>query len=343
MKKKIAIAVSGGIDSLTAAYILKEQGHDLFGIHFITGFETSGQINTSLIKTQIGIPVETIDCSAEFKTEVVDYFTRTYMTGRTPNPCMVCNPLIKFGKILETTRKMGASYLATGHYARISRETATNMVTLKKGTDLAKDQSYFLSFLSQAQLSKAIFPLGEMTKQETRELAKIAGLQPPAKKESQDICFIKGKHYGEFISAATGFSPRAGDIQDKSGSIIGKHQGLHKFTIGQRRGINCPADRPYYVLRIDMDNNRLVVGFEEDLLASECTITNINWIIKQPTGPLSAFTRLRYRHTEAPSTIIPSENNTAVIRFKDPQPSVTPGQAAVFYKGNEVLGGGWIN
>lgn len=340
MKQTIAIAVSGGIDSLAAAYLLKKQGHDVIGIHFVTGYEVKAPI--SLISDQLGIAIKTIDCSAGFKADVVDYFTRTYQAGKTPNPCLVCNRSIKFGIILDLARELGASSLATGHYARITKDKA-NRFHLLRGMDPAKDQSYFLALLSQKELADVCFPLGGMTKSEVIRLANEKGLTPVIKNESQDICFIKSKNYADFLALQPGFISKPGLIEDTKGNILGEHKGLHLFTIGQRRGINCPASEPYYVIRFDTDKNRLIVGFKKDLLSLECRITDVNWINREPDSPLKVFTRLRYRHKAVASTLFPLDKDMAVIRFETPQLAVTPGQGAVFYHGDEVLGGGWID
>ncbi|MFC1812953.1 tRNA 2-thiouridine(34) synthase MnmA [Thermodesulfobacteriota bacterium] len=366
MKPLTAIAVSGGIDSLVAAYLLKNECHEVIGIHFLTGYEalnldpTKKPVSVSPhapgvstakeetrrsadhISNQLGIRVELLDCSTEFNKTVVDYFTQTYQAGRTPNPCLVCNPRIKFGTVLSFAEKLGASRLATGHYARLNRD-GQGRFHLLRGIDKKKDQSYFLAMMTQSKLAGACFPLGDMTKSEVVDLARDKGLHPVKRAESQDICFIKGNRYGEFLSTRSGFEPEPGIIEDVNGDILGEHQGLHLFTIGQRRGINCPAAEPYYVVRIDKTKNRLVVGYKKDLLSSECRIVNINWIIQKPDSPIKVQTRVRYRHIAAPSTLIPVDAGTAVVRFKTPQSALTPGQGAVFYRDDEVLGGGWID
>ena len=345
MKRSVAIAISGGIDSLVAAYLLKEEGRKVIGIHFITGYEAGHPASGSRIShiaDQIGISIKIIDCSVEFKKEVIDYFIQTYQAGRTPNPCIVCNQSIKFGRVLAFARSLGASCLATGHYAGITKDEK-DRYHLLRGIDLEKEQSYFLALLNQKQLSHACFPLGSMTKSEVIKLAEKKGLHPVIKKESQDICFIKGKTYGEFIAMQQGFTPKPGIIEDVYGNILGKHKGLHLFTIGQRRGINCPASEAYYVVSIDSEKNRLVVGFKKDLEVSECKVVNINWINQEPGFPIKVYTRVRYRHKAAPSMLFPVDSHTAIVRFENPQSAVTPGQCAVFYQDDEVLGGGWIN
>ncbi len=335
----ISIAISGGIDSLMAAFLLKEKGQQVFGIHFLTGYalEPPGQIEAT--GEQLGIPIKMADCRRAFQSKVVSYFTRTYQAGRTPNPCLVCNPAIKFGTVLAIARELGASCLGTGHYARISKDEQ-GRCHLLKGADPKKDQSYFLAFLSQEQLARACFPLGEMKKSEVKVLAQEKGLRPVVR-ESQDVCFVRG-NYGEFLIRQGGFDPKPGPIEDEGGRLLGHHQGLHLFTIGQRRGIHCPAPEPYYVVRIDRERNRLVVGFRTALLSSECRVTGINWINAPATSPIQVQTRVRYRHQAAPSTLFPADDCTALIRFEEAQTAITPGQGAVFYNGDEVLGGGWI-
>jgi len=366
MKQITAIALSGGIDSLTAAYLLKQQGHHVIGIHFITGFETkdshhhnsrlskesftadfsTGENSHSLkiadIANQLGITVKIIDISTDFQLKVIDYFTQTYLSGKTPNPCLVCNPSIKFGTLLTCARKLGASRLATGHYARISADSLGGFHLLR-GIDNKKDQSYFLAFMTQKQLARACFPLGKMTKSDVKKLAKEKGLYPVTKKESQDICFIKGNKYGDFLLQQQDFKAKPGDIVDIEDNILGRHSGLHLFTIGQRRGINCPASQPYYVVRIDINQNRLIVGLKKDLLSTSCKVSKINWIIEKPTSTLDVDIRVRYRHRAVISKLIPNGNTLATIIFETPQSAVTPGQGAVFYKDDEVIGGGWID
>jgi tRNA-specific 2-thiouridylase len=352
MKQRTAVAISGGVDSLMSACLLKEQGHQVFGIHFITGFETEscfaqdrkGQNQHPIldIGKQLGIPVEILDIRSEFQESVVDYFTRTYQHGQTPNPCMRCNPTIKFGIVLSLALERGAQKLATGHYAVIEKDP-TGTYHLRKGFDRQKDQSYFLARLTADQLANALFPLGTMEKTEIIKMAAQRGLQPVTVSESQDVCFIKDNAYGEFLKTQRGFKPRPGMIEDMNGQIVGQHNGLHLFTIGQRRGINCPAADPYYVIRLDAKRNRLVVGARDDLLSNECSVEEINWIGDAPQSPLELHTRVRYRSQEVAATVIPGEQNTAVVRFKEPQAAITPGQGAVFYRGDEVLGGGWIS
>ena len=357
MKALTAIAISGGVDSMMAAYRLRQAGHAVIGIHFLTGYEAgfappgaeqpqapaetvAGRI--SGLAGQIGIPFRILDLSDRFRQDVTRYFIDSYEKGLTPNPCMVCNPRIKFGALFDFARTLGAEHLATGHYARI-RTDDSGRFHLLRGADRAKDQSYFLAFLRQDQLARAIFPLGELTKVSVKAMAAAKGLKPVTTGESQDVCFIKGLSYGDFLARQPNFTPQPGPIEDLAGNLIGRHNGLHLFTIGQRRGINCPAAEPYYVIRLDIARNRLIVGSKKDLLSSSCRVTDINWIVKGPVAPLEVHTRVRYRSKEVASTVIPQDENTALVQFNRPQSAVTPGQGAVFYNGDEILGGGWIS
>jgi tRNA-specific 2-thiouridylase len=360
MKPLIAIAISGGVDSLVAAHLLKEQGYNVIGIHFITGFEgyfpsqqsafTASPVlvehaalqRISPIADQVGIPVKVLDCRSVFKSRIIDYFISTYQAGKTPNPCLQCNPTIKFGTLLKFALRLGATGLATGHYARLQKDPA-GAYHLLKGIDPVKDQSYFLAFLSQDQLQKAHFPLGAMVKKDVLKLAASQGLRPIEKNESQDVCFIQGQNYKNFLTQQKGFEWKPGKIVDVEGNTIGRHLGLHHFTIGQRRGINCPAAAPYYVVRIDSRHNQLIVGSKEDLNKTECSVSQINRINLPPATPIKIYTRVRYRHQAAPSTLFPKATSSALIKFTTPQSAITPGQGAVFYHNDEVLGGGWID
>jgi tRNA-specific 2-thiouridylase len=351
MMRTIAVAMSGGVDSLVAAHLLKTQGHRVFGIHFLTGYETgirrlppdreAAHARIGPLADQVGIALRILDVADTFQKEVVAYFTDAYLNGRTPNPCLQCNPGIKFGTVLAAARRMGADRLATGHYARTSADPAGNYHLLR-GVDLHKDQSYFLAFMTQQQLAQACFPLGGLTKKAVRRLARQAGLMPALEKESQDVCFIPRGRYGEFLSGQPGFCPRPGVIEDIHGKVLGEHPGLHLFTVGQRRGINCPAAEPYYVVRLDQRNNRLIVGSADSLMRVACRVRNAHWITAVPDTPVQGHVRLRYRHQAVPATVSPTPSGGADIRFASPQKAVTPGQGAVIYRGDKVLGAGWI-
>jgi tRNA-specific 2-thiouridylase len=354
MKKTVAVALSGGLDSAVTAALLKRKNYPVIGLHFRAGYEfTPGETTPSRplsrvnswpqrISDQIGIPLEVIDCSEAFEREVVRYFADTYRSGQTPNPCMVCNQRIKFGLVLERAKELGASTLATGHYARI-RQEANGHFSLLKGVDRAKDQSYFLALLTQQQLSQAMFPLGSHTKNQVRKMAKALGLTSCLARESQELCFVRHQGYQEFLSKSAGFPREPGPIINTRGQTIGQHQGLHAYTVGQRKGISIPGPEPYYVIRLDSQQNRLVIGSKSELAATECVVTHINWIETEPPDKrISVHTRIRYRHQEAESILTPLDRYTATVRFSKAQYAITPGQAAVFYQGERVLGGGWI-
>jgi len=353
-----AVALSGGIDSLVAAYLLKKSGHHIFGLHFVSGYETPSTDEIfdaggteiakipqdhplSEIKNRLDIDIWMIDCRRAFDQKIVNYFIDAYMRGHTPNPCMVCNAVIKFGLLLKTARRLGATHLATGHYATIEK-TPGNRFQLKKGLDPDKEQSYFLAMLNQEQLAHAHFPIGRLTKAQVCETGAENHLMAASGHESQDVCFIKNKHYSEFLGEKANVQQRPGEIIDVEGNFLGLHKGLYHYTIGQRRGINCPAPKPYYVIRLDMANNQLVVGFKEDLYRNECKIDQINWITEKPETGMEVKTKIRYRHEPVASKIYPTGEDTAIIRFARPQPAVTPGQTAVCYSGDQVIAGGWI-
>jgi len=345
MNRAIAVAVSGGVDSLVAAHLLKRTSPPVVAVHFRTGFETepADRTRTRLqsIGDQLDLPVHVLDLSTEFRRAVVDYFTATYLAGQTPNPCVVCNPLIKFGELLRRAAGIGAARLATGHYADVRRD-AFGRYRLFKGIDARKDQSYFLARLTQDQLARAIFPLAALTKTAVRAIAGRAGLIPLNADESQDVCFIKAGAYPQFIAELTGRPAEPGLIETTAGEVVGRHPGLHAFTVGQRRGLNCPAAEPYYVVRLDIERNRLVVGRRQDVLTAQCRVERINWIAPPPAAALRVAARVRYRTPEAPATVVPIDADSAWLHFDAPQPAVAPGQAAVFYDGSEVLGGGFI-
>ena len=367
MSAPTAIALSGGVDSLFAAHLLKKAGQAVIGLHFLNGFEPhyipphpdidpqqpilikdpakAGyehlQTDLQRMVADLDIPLYIFDCAGPFRRQVIDYFQRAYRSGETPNPCMVCNRRIKFGILLAAARGLGAQCLATGHYVR-TRNTPDGRLHLLKGTDPRKDQAYFLARLRQDQLAAARFPLGKLEKHQVIDQASRAGLQPMAKQESQDVCFIRDQAYGRFLTETLGFKPSPGDIENLEGTRLGRHQGLHLFTIGQRRGINCPSSDPNYVSALDTDRNVLVVGRKSDLAARHCKVSNINWINAPQTHSLNLQVRVRYRSPAVDARVTLTSPTSAEVAFLQPQSAVTPGQGAVFYFGDEVLGGGWI-
>jgi len=354
MKKTVAVALSGGLDSAVAAALLKKQGYRVIGLYFRTGYEFPrnhtiprpglGQACTRAQRAaeQIGIPLEVIDCSQVFEREVVRYFIDAYQSGQTPNPCLVCNQRIKFSFVLEYAKALGASALATGHYAG-KRRGPGGRFSLLRGVDCTKDQSYFLALLTQEQLSQAMFPLGPCRKQRIKGIANRWRFGSLMEEESQELCFVRHPSYKDFLSDLGGFRREPGAIVNTSGHVLGKHRGLYAYTVGQRRGISVPGPEPYYVICLDNKENRLVIGGKAELEAIECTVTHINWIgIEPPEKPISVKTRIRYRHHEAESIVRPLDHDTARVRFAKAQYAITPGQAAVFYQRERVLGGGWI-
>lgn len=346
MSRAVAVAVSGGVDSLVAAHLLKQTEPRVVLVHFRTGFESEPPERTRerirSIGAQLDLPVHVLDLSTDFRREVVDYFAATYLAGQTPNPCVVCNPAIKFGVLLRRAEEMGAARLATGHYAGV-RRGPDGRCRLLKGGDARKDQSYFLARLTQAQLARACFPLAALTKDAVRHIAAAEGFAPVQTGESQDVCFIRTGAYPQFIAELTGRPAEAGLVETTDGRIVGRHAGLHAFTVGQRRGINCPAAGPYYVVRLDRERNRLVVGRKDETLTAQCRVVRINWIAPPPLAAVRVHARVRYRTPETPAAVVPIDSDSAWLRFDAPQPAVTPGQAAVFYDGDAVLGGGFIS
>lgn len=357
-----AIALSGGIDSLVSAALLIDQGQKVIGLHFVNGYESyasdlwtpvsSSKLDPDTINTcarhalqpladQLDIPLHIIDLRNEFKRCVVDYFIKTYAQGKTPNPCLVCNPIIKFDILWHKARAYGADRIATGHYARIE-PNHRDRLQLLRGVDQTKDQSYFLARLSEAQLARAVLPLGRLTKSQVKIIAREKKLIPATYRESQDVCFIPTGSYGDFLIRQPGICFTPGPIENLQGNRIGRHDGLHRFTIGQRRGINCPAAQPYYVVKIDKSRNTLIVGAKDDLLQKSCRVIQINWLSSPPQNPIQLKIKIRYRHRAVAATLTPLTTDQAQITFEKSEPAVTPGQGAVFYHGDQVLGGGWI-
>lgn len=368
-RMKIAVAMSGGVDSSAAAAILKEQGHDLVGFTMQLWDQRRG-INVDengdplpsrccslddvydarRVAEELGFPFYVLNLEREFERDVVQPFVNSYLTGETPIPCVSCNSRLKFASLDRLALSLGCEKVATGHYARVEFDAATNRYRLLRGKNYDKDQSYFLWELTQPQLSRALFPLGEMSKPEARDAARQHGLTGVSeKKESQEICFVPDGNYSGFIDryleAENGVDrlPGAGEIVDTSGRVIGRHEGIHRYTIGQRRGLGIADERPLYVISLDAAQNRVTAGFADDLLSREFTAAGVNWVaFEEPEEPVRAEVRVRYRHTAAPATITALAEGRARIMFDEPQRAITPGQATVFYRSDEVLGGGWI-
>ncbi len=365
---KIAVAMSGGVDSSAAAAILKEQGHELVGFTMQLWDQRRG-INVDengdplpsrccslddvydarRVAEELGFPFYVLNLERDFERAVVQPFITSYLNGETPIPCVSCNSRLKFASLDQLAASLGCEKVATGHYARVEFDKTRNRYKLLRGLNSQKDQSYFLWELTQDQLSRALFPLGEMSKPETRNAARQHGLAVADKKESQEICFVPDGDYAGFIDRyleaenAVSRLPGSGEIVDTSGHVIGSHEGIHRYTVGQRRGIGIADERPLYVISLEAGKNRVVVGSQEELLSREFTAAGVNWIaLEDRNEPVEAEVRVRYRHTPALAKITPVENYRAHIVFDEPQRAITPGQATVFYRGDEVLGGGWI-
>ncbi|MDY6903050.1 MAG: tRNA 2-thiouridine(34) synthase MnmA [Thermodesulfobacteriota bacterium] len=333
----VAVLVSGGVDSLVAAALLKDQYSDVTGLHFLTGYHdlTTGQVTA--LSRQLDMPIHVLDFTAVFKQEIIDCFIAAYLRGETPNPCMRCNRRIKFGEALVEAGALGAEILATGHYCNVSR--SDDAVELRKGTDTNKEQSYFLAFVGPSDLAHTCFPVGDKTKSEVMAIARERGLTPVTRQESQDICFVQAATYADFIQAHTGITPAPGPIVDMQGNQIGEHSGIHQFTVGQRRGINCPAERPYYVAAIDAVNNKLTVGFREELLVPSFFVRDMNWLLDPA---VDVDVKVRYRHPAVPARLTLTDDQRVRVDLQEPQFGIAPGQGAVFYDGDTVVGGGVI-
>ncbi len=355
---KIVIAMSGGVDSSAAALILKNEGHEIIGVTMKlwdcfknpsrqTCCSAADAMDARRVCEQLAIPHHVIDMRNAFRSEVVEYFAAEYSKGRTPNPCIKCNEALKFNLLRkECSALFGTDILATGHYARITGGK------LFEGIDKNKDQSYFLFGLKKEDLARTIFPLGELTKSEVRKIASNAGLKTAAKHESQEICFIPDNDYAGFLAD---YFPellkKPGNFVDTEGNVLGRHEGIHAYTIGQRRGIGFGLGKRQYVVRIDAVKNEVVLGNNSDLFRRELIAEDVNWIhepfcTSEVTPPrcmsVNAKVKIRYRSSGAPAKITALDNNSVRIEFEAPQRAITPGQAAVFYNGDELIGGGWI-
>jgi len=375
----VVVAMSGGVDSSTAAALLVEQGVRVVGLNMrlwnprrmpppLVSSEASvseldifpdrrccglaDAIDARQVATQLGIPFYVVNLAEKFEQVVVQHFVASYLRGETPNPCVLCNNVMKFEHLLTLAEQFSASRLATGHYARVRYNEKTGRYELLRGVDTSKDQSYFLFGLTQTQLARVLFPVGEMQKEEVRRYARAHHLPVAEKPESQEICFVPTRPAGNYTRFIETYldqfgtdvpQPRRGEIVTADGRLLGSHNGLHYFTIGQRRGLGIATGKPLYVVALDPGRNRVVVGEEGELYRRECDVSEVNWIaVESLSAPTRAEVKIRHKHALAPATLFPSDNNHLRVVFDAPQRAITPGQAAVFYQGEVVLGGGWI-
>ena len=364
-KLRVLLGMSGGVDSSVAGYLLREQGYEVIGVTMkvwpqdcISRAEDKccgpqAVADARGVAHALGIPHYVVDEADQFERLVIDYFSSEYQAGRTPNPCVMCNEKLKFGNLWSKAAALGCDYIATGHYAIIEHSAAgsdgLSCAVLRKGVDPRKDQSYFLFSLRQPQLLRALTPLGKMSKPQIREIAHSLGLKVADKVDSQEICFVPGNDYKAFLHSHLGeMEFHRGEIYDVDGNFIAEHDGIELFTIGQRKGLPGGSQRPRYVVDLDPETNRVTVGDAEDLVCDEFEIDRVNWHpiagVNAPgySSEIEATVKIRYSHPGAAATLTPLENGHAHIRLHEPQRAVTPGQAAVFYEDDLVLGGGWI-
>jgi tRNA-specific 2-thiouridylase len=364
----IAVAMSGGVDSSTVAAILRAEGHNLVGLTMqlwnqrrLAGREGMPEAVTGRccslddvydarrVAETIGIPYYVVNHEDRFERDVVRPFVKEYLSGRTPIPCSLCNNHLKFDQLLTVAQQIGADAVATGHYARVEFDEKLGRWLLKRPTDRSKDQTYFLFGLTQAQLSRTLFPLGGMTKPEVRELARKHGLALAEKPDSQEICFVPGGDYKNFLDAylaeqGESFPETAGELVTSDGRVIGEHGGIHNFTVGQRKGLGVATGSPLYVLQIKGDTRQVVVGDQASLYAQNMVTRKINFIsILDLREPMRVTVKIRHRHEAAAATIEKTGADEILVTFDEPQRAITPGQAAVFYDGDVVVGGGWIS
>ena len=348
--------MSGGVDSSVAAALLAEAGHEVIGLSMQLYDQREGESgygsccslddlhDAGRVARRLGIPHYIVNFEREFQLTVVSNFVTEYVAGRTPIPCAHCNSDLKFATLLDRSMAYGAEVVATGHYARIAIDAETGRHILRRGLDGAKDQSYFLFSLTQEQLSRASFPVGHLSKDSVRDAARRLGLPVAEKPDSQEICFVPDGDYAAFIERKTGDLEGGGAIVSQSGDVLGRHGGVHRFTVGQRKGLGIAAAEPLYVLQLRPADKTVVVGPRPELERTNLTASNVNWIAgAPPSGPMRVTAQIRHRHQPAAGTVCTLEGNRASMEFDVPVMAITPGQAVVFYKDDIVMGGGWID
>jgi len=348
------VGMSGGVDSSASAALLQEQGYEVIGITLklwpqdcVSRAEDKccgpqAVSDARSVSHKLNIPYYLVDEAEDFQKQVIHYFAEEYKAGRTPNPCVMCNERLKFGTLINRAKQLGANKIATGHFARVERSESGRYL-LKRGRDLRKDQSYFLFSLKQDQLARTLFPLGELTKSDTRETARHCGLKTADKDESMEICFVPDKDYGRFLQMADLVQKHQGDIVDLHGRVLGKHDGVEFYTIGQRKGLGISSPKPLYVIELDAVNNRVIVGDDSMLDRDAFLLERCNWIpFEEPPASFEALAKIRYNHPGTVATVTPGPNGSAKVKLHAPQRAITPGQACVFYQEDLVVGGGWI-
>jgi tRNA-specific 2-thiouridylase len=353
---RVVVAMSGGVDSSVAASLLAEAGHDVIGLSMQlydqrAGTESFGSCcslddlhDARRVAASLGIPYYLVNFEDRFRETVVANFVAEYAAGRTPIPCVHCNGALKFAALVERAAALDAAWVATGHYARVVFNEDDRRYRLLRSADRDKDQSYFLFSLTQDQLAHAMFPVGHLTKPEVRAAAARRGLAVADKPDSHEICFVPDGQTGDFVARQLDAPPAEGHIVDSAGTVLGRHGGIHRFTVGQRKGLGVASRAPLYVLRLEPAGARVVVGSREELGRTDLTASTVNWIAGEPPAePRRVTARIRHRHADAPATVTADGSSRAEVRFDDPQVAVAPGQAVVFYDGDEVVGGGWID